>query len=122
MAGNDDDKDKEPKPKPSTEAGAGDASREGSGKVPPSPEGQGKVQGKKPSSLQHTIYTMKPRTYCRLDASRSRHPAKMHWIAGRGDIVFTFGHSFHGHVSSQDTVLHAPAKLQHQKQKQSRAR
>ena len=50
MAGNDDDKDKEPKPKPSTEAGAGDTSSEGSGKVPPSPEGQGKVQGKKPGT------------------------------------------------------------------------
>ena len=48
MAGNDDDKDKEPTPKPSTEGGeAGDTSGDDPGKIPPAPEGQGKVKGKK---------------------------------------------------------------------------
>ena len=52
MAGDNDDKDNEPNPEPPTEgvgtgAEAGDTPGKGSGEVPPSPEGQGKVQGKK---------------------------------------------------------------------------
>ena len=48
MAGDNDDKDKKPAPKPSTEgAGAGDTSGEDPGKIPPAPEGQGEVKGKK---------------------------------------------------------------------------